>query len=77
VTTPVLNARPSETTSYDVPSLTPTHWHPPTDTKPAHRGSSMSDLFHAREPLDFVRQVLQVMAHTPAAHLSVLTKRAS
>jgi protein gp37 len=37
----------------------------------------MSDLFHAREPLDFVRQVLQVMAHTPAAHLSVLTKRAS
>ncbi|MFB6717272.1 DUF5131 family protein [Streptomyces sp. NPDC056358] len=27
--------------------------------------NSMSDLFHARVPLDFVRQVFEVMADTP------------
>jgi protein gp37 len=36
----------------------------------------MSDLFHARVPLDFVRQVFQVMADTPQHSYQVLTKRA-
>lgn len=38
--------------------------------------NSMSDLFHARVPLDFVRQVFQVMADTPQHSYQVLTKRA-
>ncbi|GAB2606377.1 DUF5131 family protein [Streptomyces capparidis] len=38
--------------------------------------NSMSDLFHARVPLDFVRQVFQVMAETPQHTYQVLTKRA-
>ncbi|WP_432020257.1 DUF5131 family protein [Streptomyces sp. 1222.5] len=38
--------------------------------------NSMSDLFHARVPLDFVRQVVQVMADTPQHTYQVLTKRA-
>ncbi|MET9847874.1 DUF5131 family protein [Streptomyces ossamyceticus] len=38
--------------------------------------NSMSDLFHARVPLDFVRQVFQVMADTPQHTYQVLTKRA-
>jgi protein gp37 len=37
--------------------------------------NSMSDLFHARVPLDFVRQVLQVIADTPQHTYQVLTKR--
>lgn len=38
--------------------------------------NSMSDLFHARMPLDFVRQVFQVVADTPQHTYQVLTKRA-
>ncbi|MFB6888608.1 DUF5131 family protein [Kitasatospora sp. NPDC056327] len=37
--------------------------------------NSMSDLFHARVPLDFVRQVFAVMADTPEHTYQVLTKR--
>jgi protein gp37 len=39
--------------------------------------NSMSDLFHARVPLDFVRQVFQVIADTPQHTYQVLTKRAA
>lgn len=39
--------------------------------------NSMSDLFHARVPLDFVRQVFQVVADTPQHTYQVLTKRSS
>ncbi|MFD4410216.1 DUF5131 family protein [Streptomyces sp. NPDC058466] len=38
--------------------------------------NSMSDLFHARVPLGFVRQVFEVMADTPQHTYQVLTKRA-
>ncbi|MFD3484952.1 DUF5131 family protein [Streptomyces sp. NPDC058665] len=38
--------------------------------------NSMSDLFHARVPLDFVRQVFAVMADTPQHTYQILTKRA-
>ncbi|MEU0032010.1 phage Gp37/Gp68 family protein [Streptomyces sp. NPDC006335] len=38
--------------------------------------NSMSDLFHARVPLDYVQQVFQVMADTPRHTYQVLTKRA-
>lgn len=37
--------------------------------------NSMSDLFHARVPLDFVEQVFQVMRETPHHTYQVLTKR--
>ncbi|MEU1607238.1 DUF5131 family protein [Micromonospora matsumotoense] len=39
--------------------------------------NSMSDLFHARVPLDYVRRVFRVMADTPRHTYQVLTKRAS
>jgi protein gp37 len=39
--------------------------------------NSMSDLFHARVPLAFIRQVFAVMADTPQHTYQVLTKRAS
>lgn len=39
--------------------------------------NSMSDLFHARVPLEFIRQVFKVMADTPQHTYQVLTKRAS
>ena len=39
--------------------------------------NSMSDLFHARVPLAFVRQVLNVIADTPQHTYQVLTKRAA
>jgi protein gp37 len=39
--------------------------------------NSMSDLFHARVPLSYVRRVFQVMAETPRHTYQVLTKRAS
>ncbi len=38
--------------------------------------NSMSDLFHARVPLSFVRDVFAVMADTPQHTYQVLTKRA-
>lgn len=38
--------------------------------------NSMSDLFHARVPVAFIRQVLSVMADTPQHTYQVLTKRA-
>jgi protein gp37 len=38
--------------------------------------NSMSDLFHARVPVAFIRQVFQVMAATPQHTYQVLTKRA-
>lgn len=37
--------------------------------------NSMSDLFHARVPVDFVRQVFEVMAATPQHTYQILTKR--
>lgn len=37
--------------------------------------NSMSDLFHARVPLDFVRDVFAVMERTPRHTYQVLTKR--
>ena len=37
----------------------------------------MSDLFHARVPLDFVRQVFAVIADTPQHTYQVLTKRSA
>lgn len=39
--------------------------------------NSMSDLFHARVPLAFVRDVFAVMADTPQHTYQVLTKRAA
>lgn len=39
--------------------------------------NSMSDLFHARVPLEFIRQVFAVMADTPQHTYQVLTKRAT
>ena len=39
--------------------------------------NSMSDLFHARVPLDFVREVFSVIADTPQHTYQVLTKRSS
>ena len=39
--------------------------------------NSMSDLFHARVPLDYVRRVFGVIADTPQHTYQVLTKRAS
>ena len=38
--------------------------------------NSMSDLFHAQVPIDFVRQVFDVMASTPQHTYQLLTKRA-
>ncbi|CAL9673054.1 DUF5131 family protein [Streptomyces sp. enrichment culture] len=38
--------------------------------------NSMSDLFHARVPLDYVRRVFAVIADTPQHTYQVLTKRA-
>ncbi|WAL96916.1 DUF5131 family protein [Streptomyces sp. Je 1-369] len=38
--------------------------------------NSMSDLFHAKVPLEFVQQVFQVMAETPQHTYQLLTKRA-
>lgn len=38
--------------------------------------NSMSDLFHARVPLEFIQQVFEVMADTPQHTYQVLTKRA-
>lgn len=37
---------------------------------------SMSDLFHARVPLDYIQQVVEVMRSTPQHTYQVLTKRA-
>lgn len=37
--------------------------------------NSMSDLFHARVPLDYVRQVFEVISDTPQHTYQVLTKR--
>jgi protein gp37 len=39
--------------------------------------NSMSDLFHARVPLGFVRDVFEVIANTPQHTYQVLTKRAA
>lgn len=39
--------------------------------------NSMSDLFHARVPSDYVRQVFQVMRETPRHTYQILTKRAT
>lgn len=39
--------------------------------------NSMSDLFHARVPVDFVRQVFEVIEATPQHSYQVLTKRAN
>ena len=39
--------------------------------------NSMSDLFHARVPLEFVRQVFAVIADTPQHTYQVLTKRSA
>lgn len=39
--------------------------------------NSMSDLFHARVPVDFIKQVFQVIADTPQHTYQVLTKRST
>ncbi len=39
--------------------------------------NSMSDLFHAKVPLDYVRRVFKVIADTPQHTYQVLTKRAA
>jgi protein gp37 len=39
--------------------------------------NSMSDLFHARVPVSFIRQVFGVMAATPQHTYQILTKRAT
>jgi protein gp37 len=39
--------------------------------------NSMSDLFHARVPLDFIQRVFDVIAETPQHTYQVLTKRSS
>jgi protein gp37 len=39
--------------------------------------NSMSDLFHARVPTDFIRRVFDVMAETPLHTYQLLTKRAT
>ncbi|MPZ67814.1 MAG: DUF5131 family protein [Pseudonocardiaceae bacterium] len=39
--------------------------------------NSMSDLFHARVPADFVKRVFDVMAETPQHTYQLLTKRAT
>lgn len=39
--------------------------------------NSMSDLFHARVPLDFIKQVFDVMADTPQHTYQILTKRSA
>lgn len=39
--------------------------------------NSMSDLFHARVPIEFIQRVFGVMASTPRHTYQVLTKRAS
>lgn len=38
--------------------------------------NSMSDLFHAKVPLDFIKRVFDVMAATPRHTYQILTKRA-
>ncbi|MBA0127812.1 phage Gp37/Gp68 family protein [Haloechinothrix sp. YIM 98757] len=38
--------------------------------------NSMSDLFHAKVPIEFIRQVFDVMAATPQHTYQILTKRA-
>ncbi|MFD8491859.1 DUF5131 family protein [Amycolatopsis sp. NPDC059657] len=38
--------------------------------------NSMSDLFHAKVPVDFIRRVFDVMAATPQHTYQILTKRA-
>ena len=50
---------------------------PRTWKKPRHIFvGSMSDLFHARVPLDFIQRVVEVMRETPQHTYQVLTKRA-
>ncbi len=39
--------------------------------------NSMSDLFHARVPIPFIRRVFEVMAATPQHTYQILTKRAA
>ena len=39
--------------------------------------NSMSDLFHARVPIDFVRQIFGVIADTPQHTYQLLTKRSA
>ncbi|MDQ3422313.1 MAG: phage Gp37/Gp68 family protein [Actinomycetota bacterium] len=39
--------------------------------------NSMSDLFHAKVPLDFVKQVFMIIADTPQHTYQVLTKRSA
>jgi len=58
-------------------------WHEPTLGAPYMWGgsrlvfvNSMSDLFHAKVPLSFIRRVFDVMAETPQHTYQLLTKRA-
>ena len=44
---------------------------------PTAAGPGRNDLFHARVPLDFVRQVFAVIADTPQHTYQVLTKRSA
>jgi protein gp37 len=49
---------------------------PHTWSEPRHvLVNTMSDLFHAKVPVDFTRRIFQVMAETPQHTYQVLTKR--
>jgi len=60
------------TTHADVLQI-PFRWHQPRMVFV----NSMSDLFHARVPISFIRRVFDVMAATPAHTYQILTKRAA
>jgi protein gp37 len=51
----------------------PYHWRTPRTVFV----NSMSDVFHAKVPLDYVRQIFRVIAGTPQHTYQVLTKRSS
>ena len=53
--------------------LLPLHWKKPRMVFV----NSMSDLFHARVPLEFVQRVFEIMRSTPQHTYQILTKRAS
>ena len=38
--------------------------------------NSMSDLFHQKVPISFIKEVFKVMNHSPQHHFQILTKRA-
>jgi protein gp37 len=63
----------------DTPPERVAHWLPETPVRqsPTPLGPGRNDLFHARVPLGFVRDVLAVIADTPQHTYQVLTKRST